>query len=120
MDEREVRFYSSGDTETMPHLTPKVRCELILVSALRLASVPGGWNRLTLMGIAKEAHCTHGLILHYFGSISALRRKLVKAAIKQENFDVLVQALTAGDPEAKKMRPLLKQKAFAHTLSTGA
>lgn len=100
----------------MPYLSPKVRRELILVAALKVASVPGGWNTLTLVKVAKEAHCTHGLICHYFGSMAALRRKLVRTAIKQENFDVLVQAIAAGDPETKRMRPLLKQKAFAHTL----
>jgi AcrR family transcriptional regulator len=100
----------------MHRLTPRVRCETILAAALKLASQPGGWNTLTLVKVAKEAHCTHGLICHHFGSAAALRRKLVRVAIKQENFDVLIQALTAGDPEAKKMRPLLRQKAFAHTL----
>lgn len=97
-------------------LTPRVRCELILTAALQLASEPGGWNALTLTKIAKQAHCTHGLVLHHFGSIAALRRKLVKTAIKQENFDVLTQALIANDPEANRMKPLLRQKAFAHTL----
>lgn len=94
----------------------KIRCESILVAALKLASPPGGWSSLTLVGIAREAGCSHGLICHHFGSIAALRRKLVRTAIKQENFDVLTQALMAGDPEAKKMRPLLRQKAFARTL----
>lgn len=97
-------------------LTPRVRCELILTAALQLASEPGGWNTLTLVKIAKQAHCTHGLVLHHFGSVAALRRKLVRAAIKQENFDVLTQALVAGDPEANRMKPLLRNKAFAHTL----
>lgn len=101
----------------MARLTPRIRCELILSAALKLASEPGGWNKLTLVKIARECHCTHGLILHHFGSIDALKRKLVRTAIKQENFDVLIQALTADDPEAKRMRPLLRQKAFAHTLS---
>lgn len=100
-----------------PKLTPRVRCELILTAALQLASEPGGWNTLTLVKIAKQAHCTHGLIVHRFGSIAALKRKLVRAAIKQENFDVLIQALVAGDPEANRMKPMLRQKAFAHTLS---
>lgn len=98
-------------------LTPRVRMDLILTAALQIASKPGGWNSLTLTAIAKQAHCTHGLVLHHFGSIAALRRKLVKTAIKQENFDVLTQALVANDPEANRMKPLLRQKAFAHTLS---
>lgn len=97
-------------------LGSKIRREIILVAAIHIASEPGGWNTLTLAKIAKHSHCTHGLISHYYGSISALRRALVHAAIKQENFDILIQALSAGDPEAKRMRPLLKQKAFAHTL----
>ncbi len=98
----------------MPRLTPKIRCELILSHALKLASEPGGWSTLTLAKIANEVSCTHGLILHHFGSITALRRKLVKIAVKEENFDVLIQALMAGDPEAKRMEPLLRKKAFAH------
>jgi AcrR family transcriptional regulator len=97
-------------------LIPRVRMELILTAALQIASEPGGWNSLTLVKIAKQAHCTHGLVLHHFGSIAALRRKLVRTAIKQENFDVLTQALVAGDPEANRMKPLLRHKAFAHTL----
>lgn len=104
----------------MPWLNREVRCELILTIALRQAGEPGGWNNLTATKIAKEAHCTHGLICKYFGSMAALRRRLVRAAIKQENFDVLTQALIAADPEALKMRPMLRQKAFAHTLNQGA
>jgi AcrR family transcriptional regulator len=98
-------------------LTSHARTEMILAAALRLASNPGGWSALTLVGIAKESHCTHGLICHYFGSLSSLKRILVKVAIKQENFDVLIQALVAGDPEALRMKPLLRQKAFSHTLN---
>jgi AcrR family transcriptional regulator len=101
-------------------LIPRVRMDLILTAALQLASEPGGWNNLTLVKIASKAHCTHGLVLHHFGSIAALRRKLVKTAISQENFDVLTQALVAGDPEANRMKPLLRQKAFAHTLNKSA
>jgi AcrR family transcriptional regulator len=99
-------------------LTPRVRCDLIITAALELASEPGGWNQLTLVKIATKAHCTHGLILHHFKSMSALRRNLVRAAIKQENFEVLTQALMAADPEAMRMRPMLRQKAFAHTLNS--
>lgn len=101
-------------------LTPRIRIEQMLAAALKIASKPGGWSALTLVGIAREAHCTHGLVIHYFGSLDALKRMLIKAAIKQENFDVLIQALVAGDPEAKRMKPLLRQKAFAHTLNSGA
>lgn len=114
MDASEANSNDGGNSFDMPRLTPKVRCELILTAGLKLASVPGGWNNLTLVKIATEAHCTHGLILHHFGSIDALRRKLVRISIKQENFDVLIQALTAADPEALRMKPLLRQKAFAH------
>lgn len=98
----------------MPKLNPKIRREMMIVAALRLASKPGGWMALTHEAIAKEAHCSYGLVHFHLGGISSVRSKLVKAAIKQENFDVLIQALTAGDPEAQKMRPLLRAKAFAH------
>jgi AcrR family transcriptional regulator len=104
----------------MPRLTSRVRCDLILSAALRLASEPGGWNSLTIAKVAIECHCTPGLIFHFFKSAKSLRSKVVRAAIKQENFDILIQALTAGDPEAKRMKPMLRNKAFAHTLNSGA
>ena len=100
-------------------LHPKIRREQILCAALRIAERPGGWAKLTITAIAQEARCSYGLVCFHLGSIGAIRRETVKAAIKNENFDALIQALIANDPEANRMKPLLKQKAFAHIQSAG-
>ena len=100
-------------------MNPKIRYELILNAALAICSEPGGWNTLTIQKVAQQAHCTSGLVYHYFGSIDSLRRKLVKVSIKRENFDVLIQALTSAHPEALKMNRLLQQLVFAHMLKPG-
>lgn len=99
-------------------LTPRKRRESIIVAALHLASSPGGWNRLTRAAIAERAGCSTGCVSLHLGSMQAVRRVLVRAAITQENLDVLIQALSAGDPAAERMKPMLRQKALAHL--TGA
>src|ERR1700722_4989526 len=96
------------------YMKPRIRKQWILVAALDIAGRPGGWSELTAVGIAREAKCTPGLVFHYLGSIACINREVVKAAIKQELFDILIQALIANHPEAARMKPLLKQKAFAH------
>ena len=100
-------------------LHPRIRTESMLAAALRIASKPGGWTTLTAAAIADEANCSYGLVCLYLGSIACIRREVVKAAIRQENFDVLIQALISNDPEANRMKPLLRQKAFAHVASSG-
>jgi len=78
--------------------------EGILAAASKLASEPGGWSSLTRAGIAYEACCSPALVSHYCGSMAAVHRLLVKSAIKQENYDLLIQAVAAGHPETLKIR----------------
>jgi len=99
-------------------LTPRKRRESIIVAALHLASAKGGWNRLTRAAIAEHAGCSTGCVSGHLGSMDSIRALLVKVAIKQENFDILIQALSAGHPAAEYMKPMLKQKALSHL--TGA
>ena len=99
-------------------LTPRKRRESIIVAALQLASNPGGWNRLTRAAIAERAGCSTGCVSLHLGSMDAIRSLLVRVSIKQEYFDVLIQALSAGHPAAERMKPMLRQKALSHL--TGA
>ena len=105
----------------MPRLTlnSAIRRDLLLVVALRLAGAPGGWTKLTRRAIAENSKCSEGLVSAHLGSMASIRSLLVKTAIKQENWDILIQALIANDPEAQRMRPLLKEKAFAHVTAGG-
>lgn len=97
-----------------PHWNTRIGRDVILVAAIQIAEQPGGWVRLTRASIAKRAKCSPGLVSAHLGSMDSLRASLVRVSIKQENFDILIQALMAQNPEACKMRPLLKQKALSH------
>lgn len=74
----------------------KKRKESIIAAALKLASQPGGWVKLTAALIASEACCSYGLVALYLGSMEDLRSTLVRTAIKRENYAVVAQAMLAG------------------------
>jgi len=97
-----------------PHWNTRIGREVILVAAIHLAEQPGGWVRLTRAAIANKAKCALTRPGEHLGSMESLKDKLVRVAIKQDNFDILIQALMAQNREACKMRPLLKQKALSH------
>jgi AcrR family transcriptional regulator len=98
---------------------PKVRREMILIAALRVARRPGGWGSMTRASIAKEAHCAEGLISRYLGSMDSVRRHIMKAAIKYEYLDLITQGLASGDKYALGVSPVLKHKAIGLLMLLG-
>jgi AcrR family transcriptional regulator len=72
------------------------RKDSIIAAALKLASQPGGWVKLTATLIASEACCSYGLVALYLGSMDDLRTVLVRTAIKRGNYAVVAQAMLAG------------------------
>ena len=97
----------------MSRLKPQARAEVILIAAMRIARRPGGWASLTRARIATEARCADSLVTLRLGSMDAIRRTLMKRAIKHEYFDLIAQGLAAGDPSARALSPILKHKAVA-------
>lgn len=98
---------------------PKVRRELILIAAVRLARKPGGWVSLTVRSIAKEARCSIGLVPNYFGSMDALRDTVMSTAIKYEYLDLIAQGIAHGDKQAVSLSPVLKHKAIGCLMDLG-
>ena len=96
---------------------PRVRREMILIAALRVARRPGGWSTMTRERIAKEAHCSEGLVSVYLGSMDSVRRHVMKAAIKYEYFDLIAQGLATGDKYAQALSPVLQHKALSSLMS---
>jgi AcrR family transcriptional regulator len=97
----------------MPKQQVAARKRSILEAAIRIASKPGGWVRLTRVAIATEASCSQALVSHYLGSVAQIQVTVIRAAIKRENYDLLIQAVAAGHPEAQKIRA----KTLAHLTS---
>lgn len=76
---------------------PAVRRELILNAAIITASRPGGWSKLTRQAIAREAKCSEALVSRYLGDIPTARKTIMKAAIKREILEIIVQSIAAHD-----------------------
>lgn len=97
---------------------PAIRRELILSAAVEVASTPGGWSLLTRQVIADAAGCSEGLVSRYLGDMQDARRAIMKAAVKGEIVEIIVQSIAAHDGYAvrKSLPSELKQKAIASLL----
>jgi hypothetical protein len=97
---------------------PAVRRELVLAAAIEVARQPGGWSRLTRQLIAIQADCSEGLVSRYLGDMPEARRAIMKAAIKAEIVEIIVQSIASHDGFAiKKYLPAkLRQRSIASLL----
>jgi hypothetical protein len=97
---------------------PSVRRESILKAAIEAARRPGGWSLITRQVIAAQAECSEGLVSRYLGDMKDARRHIMRAAIKEEIVEIIVQSLAAHDGYAmKKWLPTeLRQRAIASLL----
>ena len=94
-------------------LKPDDRKQQILDAALKVARRPGGWSKLTRDAVAREAGCAEGLPSKYFGTMTAFRRAIMRAAIASSCLPIVAQGLAAGDKCAQKASPTLKAQALA-------
>ena len=96
----------------MSKLKPEDRKEQILSAALKLASQPGGWSRLTRDGVAIEAGCAIGLPNRYFGTMITFKRAIMRAAIQRKILSIVAQGIATGDKCAIKAPQELKTAAL--------
>lgn len=87
----------------------------ILEAALVVART-NGCSKTTLQDVARQAGCTHGLVLYYFSTAVKLRRAIMSEAIRIGDAALVAQGLAIGDPKAKRASPELKAAAAAHLL----
>jgi len=85
----------------------------ILDAAMTVARA-NGYNRTTLQDVAKQAGCTHGLVLYYFSTSVQLRRAVMSEAIRVRDAAILAQGLAMGDSKAKRAPPDLRAAAAAY------
>jgi AcrR family transcriptional regulator len=97
---------------TKRRLLPNDRKYEILTAAINIAANQGGWSKLTREAIAKEAQCAEGLISKYFGTMTQMRRTIMRSAVMTDNLSIIAQGLAAGDTYAKKADPDLKARAL--------
>lgn len=96
-------------------LTGPEREAQILTAAVRVAA-RHGFSKFTLQQVADEAGVHKTLPIHYFGTMVKLRRKVMRAAVKQEVLSVIAQGLALRDPYAQKASDDVKARAL-HALT---
>lgn len=87
-----------------------LRKEHILAVAVEQAKTTG-YTKITRDGIAEAAGVSFGLVTKYFGTMHALKRDVMRAAIKQGIPEIVAQGLANGDDRARKAPEALKQEA---------
>ena len=93
-------------------LEPGKRKDEILDAALALAKAQG-YQSVTLEAIANKAQCSNGTVVHYFGTMTQLRRAVMRAAINRGELQIVAQGLAARDAQALNAPDELKERAAA-------
>lgn len=98
---------------TNKRLDPGVRTAELLQAALRVAA-DRGWRTMTRDCIAAAAGVSPGLVSARLGTMDALRRSVMRAAVKQRVVRVVAEGLAVGDAQARKAPEDLKREAAEH------
>lgn len=86
---------------TRIRMVPKERQQVIVNAAVKLAqSKP--YTQVTRDEIAAAAGIVPSVVSHHFGTMTKLRRAVLRAAIAQRIVAVVADGLAARDPHAKK------------------
>jgi len=88
-----------NDEHKRRRIDPDEREQEIMQAALVLAEL-NGYRVITREQIAEYAKCSPSLVGKYFGDMQELRRCIMRAAVKQERAEVVLQGLVTRDPIA--------------------
>ena len=95
----------------MSRLDPKVRKEQLLQAAVALADVPGGYATLTRKAVADKVGVSEGLVSLHWGTMTQLRRSVMREAIKEVKLKIIAQGLAMRDSVAIKASQEIKAQA---------
>ncbi len=97
-------------------MLPAEREAAILEAAISVAQTVG-FSRMRLTEIAAQGKCSTALVVTYFGTMTKMRRKVMRAAIKRELLGIIANGVANGDPTACKADEGLQKKALASLTS---
>lgn len=95
---------------TTPYLSAEQRTNDILAAAVRVAE-RDGYSTLRRDAIAAEAGCTGGLVTIRLGTMDAVRRSVMRHAIRDRKLRIVAEGLAAKDRHALKAPPELREAA---------
>ena len=91
---------------------PEIRKDEILTAAIPLAEEHGFAN-VTRNMIADSLGVAPTTVQYHFGTMTTLRKEIVRRAVKSGNLSVIAQAVAAKHTAVQKIEPELKQAALA-------
>lgn len=94
-------------------LDPKVRRKQLLCNAVALATEKG-FEAVTREAVADRAGVAPGLVANYLGTMTQLRRNIMRAAVKHEILSVVAYGLATNNPYTAKASPELKARTLAY------
>ena len=102
---------------TRTRMSRRARHDEILAAALRV-SITVGYTHVTRDAIALAAGCSPALVSELLGTMCALRRCLMRAAVANHVLPVIAQGLALRDPHALRAPAELRAEAAASLAGT--
>lgn len=96
-----------------------IRTKELLRCAVALAEADG-YTNITREAIAREAGVSEALVSARLGTMPAMRRAVMRAAVTEEVLAVVAQGLAARDAHAMKAPEALRRRAAEYLLNTGS
>ena len=93
-------------------MIPADRKACILEAAITAAQKQS-FSGLRLHHIATAADCSNALVVSYFGTMTKMRRAVMRAAITRQILPIIANGVATGDPTALKVDKALRTKAMA-------
>ena len=87
----------------------------LMTAALAVAH-RDGYRQMSCDAVANEANCSRALITKYFGTMTQLRRAVMRAAVTRNHLPVIAQGLAANDAQAHEASTQAKYDALARVL----
>jgi len=82
----------------------------VLKAAVTLAKRVG-YRNIQQLEVAKLAQCSAGSVTNAFGTLTNLKREVMRYAVREGIVEIIAQGLADGNPYARKAEPTLKRKA---------
>lgn len=105
---RTLRTYWRTRTET--------RVQILMDAAMDLA-LEKGWREFTRRELARRAGYSMATVTLTFGDMHGVRREVMKRAVEQRLFKIVLEGLAAQDPVALGAPLAVKKLAMAQALS---
>ncbi len=93
-------------------MIPADRKASILEAAI-VAAQQQSFTGMRMQHVSAAAECSNALVVSYFGTMTQLRRAVMRAAIKRELLPIIANGVATKDPVALRADPALQKKACA-------